>query len=119
MNMHKRINSDKCIAGRYCQQLATLYKIQILGGKTCQSTLVRRYQCVQHRRLDLSTFISAHSKIIRFYQSFLAPSKLISDGLTLSVRKAQSVSFYQIYPVFSVYNKYMSKFFFFFQSVLF
>ena len=71
-----------------------------------QSALVRRYRCAQHRRL-----YSAHRNIVRFCQSFSAQSELISNCLTLSVRTAQSVSFYQIYRLLSVQNQYLSKFF--------
>ena len=55
------------------------------------STLVRLYQCVQHRRQYLSMFISTYNTI-RLFQCFSALSELIRNYLSSSVRTAQSVS---------------------------
>ena len=74
------------------------------------SALVRLYQCVQHRRQYLSKFINTYSKIVSLCQSFSAPSELISNCLSLSVRTAQSGSLCQTFSVMSVQYQYLSKF---------
>ena len=74
------------------------------------SALIRLYKCVQHRRQYLSKFISTYSKIVSLCQSFSAPSKLISNCLSLSVRTAQCVSLCQTFSVMAVQYQYLSKF---------
>ena len=74
------------------------------------SALVSFYQFVQHRRQYLSKFIITYSKIVSLCQSFSAPSELISNCLSLSVRTAQCVSLCQTFSVMSVQYQYLSMF---------
>ena len=74
------------------------------------SALVSLYQFVQHRRQYLSKFNSTYCKIVSLCQSFSAPSELISNCLSLSVRTVQSVSLSQTFSVMSVQYQFLSKF---------
>ena len=58
----------------------------------------------------LSKFTRTYSKFVSLCQSCSAPSELISNCLSLSVRTEQSVSLCQTLSVMSIQYQYLSKF---------